>query len=84
VDDVDLKEQKILIYQAYKTGVGRVVYYSDDAQRALLAWLKMRDPFKDRLFYGQGKASQSLGYLSILIPGRGPQNLDNVISSKSA
>jgi len=60
VDDVDLREQKILIYQAHKTGVGRVVYYSDDAQAALLAWLKVRDPFKENLFYGQGR--QSLSY----------------------
>jgi integrase/recombinase XerD len=62
VDDVDLRQQKIIIYLSDKTSVGRVVYYSEDAQQALLAWLKMRDPFKDRLFYGQGKASQSLGY----------------------
>jgi len=41
---VDLRQQKILIYQADKTGVGRVVYYSDDANEALLAWLKVRDP----------------------------------------
>jgi integrase/recombinase XerD len=60
VDDLDLREQKILIYQAYKTGVGRVVYYSDDAQVALLTWLRVRDPFKDYLFYGQGR--QSLCY----------------------
>jgi len=62
VDDVDLRQQKILIYQSDKTSVGRVVYYSEDAQQALLAWLKIRDPFKGRLFYGQGKASQSLSY----------------------
>ena len=62
VDDVDLRQQKILIYESDKTSVGRVVYYSEDAQQALLAWLKIRDPFKDRLFYGQGKKSQSLSY----------------------
>lgn len=62
VDDVDLRQQKILIYQSDKTSVGRVVYYSGDAQQALLAWLKSRDPFKDKLFYGQGKGSQSLCY----------------------
>jgi site-specific recombinase XerD len=60
VDDLDLREKKILIYQADKTGVGRVVYYSDDAQEALLIWLKHRGPFKDYLFYGQGH--QSLCY----------------------
>jgi integrase/recombinase XerD len=62
VDDVDLRQQKIMIYQSDKTSVGRVVYYSEDAQQALLAWLKIRDPHKDRLFYGHGKKSQSLCY----------------------
>jgi len=62
VDDVDLRQQKILIYLSDKTSVGRVVYYSEDAQQALLAWLKIRDFFKDRLFYGQGKKNQSLCY----------------------
>jgi integrase/recombinase XerD len=54
VDDVDVRQQKILIYQSDKTSVGRVVYYSEDAQAALLAWLRIRDPFKEKLFYGQG------------------------------
>ncbi len=62
VDDVDLRQQKILIYQSDKSSVGRVVYYGEDAQQALLAWLKIRDPFKEKLFYGQGKKSQSLCY----------------------
>jgi integrase len=60
VDDVDLMNQKILIYEADKTSVGRVVYYSDDAKEALLTWLKVRDCFKENLFYGQYR--QSLGY----------------------
>jgi integrase/recombinase XerD len=60
LDDVDLRQQKIFIYQADKTSVGRVVYYSADAQAALLAWLRIRDPYKERLFYGQGR--QSLCY----------------------
>jgi integrase/recombinase XerD len=54
VDDVDLAEQKILIYQSDKTSVGRAVYYSDDAHQALLAWLRARDPLKQQLFYGRG------------------------------
>jgi integrase len=62
VDDVDLRQQKILIYQSDKTSVGRVVYYSEDAQQALLAWLKIHDSSKKRLFYGQGKKSLSLCY----------------------
>lgn len=62
LDDVDISQQKILIYLSDKTSVGRVVYYSEDAQQALLAWLKIRDSSKERLFYGQGKKSQSLCY----------------------
>ena len=60
VHDVDLNNQRILIYQADKTGLGRVVYYSGDAQTALLAWLQSRNSFKEMLFYAQGR--QSLGY----------------------
>jgi len=53
LQDIDLNEQKILIYQSDKTSVGRAVYYSTDAQQALLAWLRLRDPRKQHLFYGQ-------------------------------
>jgi site-specific recombinase XerD len=53
LEDIDLNEQKILIYQSDKTAVGRAVYYSTDAQQALLAWLRLRDPRKQHLFYGQ-------------------------------
>jgi len=54
VEDIDLYEQKILIYQSDKTSVGRAVYYSADAQQALLAWLRLRDGLKQHLFYGRG------------------------------
>jgi site-specific recombinase XerD len=53
LQDIDLNEQKILIYQSDKTSVGRAVYYSTDAQQALLAWLRVRDASKQYLFYGQ-------------------------------
>jgi site-specific recombinase XerD len=54
LEDIDLTEQKILIYQSDKTSVGRAVYYSKDAHQALLAWLRVRDPLKQQLFYGRG------------------------------
>ena len=54
VHDLDLNNHRILIYQAEKTGVGRVVYYSDDAKEALLSWLRVRNTFKENLFYGRG------------------------------
>ena len=59
VEDVDLAEQKILIYQSDKTCIGRAVYYSDDAHRALLAWLRVRDPLKQLIFYGWGENALS-------------------------
>lgn len=54
VHDLDLNNHRILIYQAQKNLVGRVVYYSDDAKQALLSWLRIRNTFKENLFYGQG------------------------------
>ena len=59
VHDVDLNNHRILIYQADKTGVGRVAYYSDDAKEAFLSWLKVRNTFKENLFYGRGRSSLS-------------------------
>jgi len=55
VEDVNLTERKIAIYEAEKTRIGRVVYLSDDALEAVTAWLKNRDPHKAHLFYGQGR-----------------------------
>jgi integrase/recombinase XerD len=55
VQDVSLKERRIEIFEAQKNRVGRVVYLSDDAQRALEAWFKDRDPNKEFVFYGCGR-----------------------------
>ena len=55
VHDVDLNNNRVLIYEAQKTGVGRVVYFSSDAKEALLSWLMTRNTFKEYLFYGQGQ-----------------------------
>jgi site-specific recombinase XerD len=59
VSEVDLRDKRILIMEAQKTRIGRVVYLSEDACRALRVWLKMRDPEKSLLFYGQGRPSLS-------------------------
>jgi len=53
VEDIDLRDQKVFIYEAQKTRVGRVVYFSADAKDALVAWLKKKDPREDVLFYGR-------------------------------
>ena len=60
VEDIDLKEKRIEIYQAQKTQVGRVVYMSDDAQAVLKEWFSKRDANKEYVFYGNGR--NTLGY----------------------
>ena len=52
--DVNMTEQKILIYEAQKNHLGRVVYFSDDAKAALEKWLEKRDKEQALLFYGAG------------------------------
>jgi len=57
VTDVNMEEQKILIYEGMKNLRGRVVYFSDDAKDALKAWFKKRNRRIELLFYGyRGKA----------------------------
>ena len=51
VSDIDMDEQKILIYTGEKNSRGRVVYFSDDAKTALSDWLSKRNPAKEYLFY---------------------------------
>jgi integrase/recombinase XerD len=60
IQDIDLKEQKLFIHEARKTGVGRVVYFSSDAKNALVAWLEQKDPREDVLAYG--KKYESITY----------------------
>jgi integrase/recombinase XerD len=57
VNEVNLKERRIEIYEAEKNRVGRVVYLSDDAKRALQAWLQQRDRNKAHVFYSQGRST---------------------------
>jgi integrase/recombinase XerD len=61
VSDLNLRENRIEVYEASKNRVGRVVYLSDDARCALKVWLKKRDPNKENLFYGPGR-SKTLSY----------------------
>jgi integrase/recombinase XerD len=50
--DLNMTEKKILIYEAQKNHLGRVVYFSDDAKAALEMWLEKRDRKYEILFYG--------------------------------
>ena len=57
--DVHLTDQKMDIYEGEKNRLGRVVYLSDDALRALKSWLKIREPDKTFLFYTRKKQTMS-------------------------
>jgi integrase/recombinase XerD len=60
INDVNLKEKRIEIFEAQKNRVGRVVYLSNDAHVALKKWFKERDPQIMNLFYIQKR--QSISY----------------------
>jgi site-specific recombinase XerD len=62
VNDLDIRERKIHIFEGEKNSLGRVVYLSDDALFALRRWLSKRDQKKGGLFYGRG--GDRLGYSS--------------------
>jgi len=63
LQEVDLNEQKIVIMEAQKTRVGRVVYFSEDACAALRQWLAQRSEQSAYLFHGMGRAR--LGYEAV-------------------
>jgi site-specific recombinase XerD len=56
MNDVDLKERKVHLYQGEKNDMGRVVYLSNDAAFTLKRWFTWRDPEKTFIFYGKGDA----------------------------
>ena len=59
VEDINLRDRKVIIFESEKNQLGRVVYFSDDAKRALKAWFSARDPTKDNVFYGKGNRALS-------------------------
>jgi integrase/recombinase XerD len=61
ISDVNMQEQTIMVFQAPKTATGRVVYFSDDAKKALESWLTERDLDVEFLFYGYGARKLSYG-----------------------
>jgi len=65
VEDVNLTDRRIEIYEAGKTRVGRVVYLGDDALKALKAWLAVREPHKSYLFYATGTHRHTITYPAV-------------------
>lgn len=62
ISDLHLSERKILIYQGEKNYLGRVVYFSKDAEEALRSWLAIRNPTKTYLFYSKNR--QDISYVA--------------------
>jgi site-specific recombinase XerD len=54
LNDLDIRDKKIHLFEGEKNSMGRVVYLSDDALFAIKLWLKRRDKNKEFVFYGQG------------------------------
>jgi integrase/recombinase XerD len=59
MNDVDLKDRKVHVFQGEKNDRGRVVYMSNDAVFCLKRWFRWRDPEKVFIFYGKGDAPLS-------------------------
>ena len=57
--DINLKKRIAIIHSGAKTGVGRIVYLSDDAYKALNNWIKKRDNRKEFLFYSRSRENMS-------------------------
>ena len=62
VADIILPEKKILLYIGEKNFEGRVVYFSNDAEAALVEWLQLRNEQKEYLFYSP--ARENISYVS--------------------
>jgi integrase/recombinase XerD len=56
MNDIDLKDRKVNLFQGEKNDMGRVVYLSNDAVFCLKRWFTWRDPEKVFIFYGKGDA----------------------------
>jgi integrase/recombinase XerD len=53
LNDLDIKERKVHLYEGEKNSMGRVVYLSDDALFAMKLWLRRRNKNKEFIFYGR-------------------------------
>jgi site-specific recombinase XerD len=54
LNDLDMQDRKVHLFQGEKNSMGRVVYLSDDVLLVLKLWLRRRDQNKEFVFYGHG------------------------------
>lgn len=59
MQDLHLRDRRIDINEGEKNRLGRVVYLSDDAMRAVKAWFSAREPHQEFLFYARGRNTMS-------------------------
>ena len=52
LNELDVQDRKVHLFQGEKNSMGRVVYLSEDALFALKRWLQERDKGKEFLFHG--------------------------------
>lgn len=57
--DINLRKRIVIIHESAKNGIGRVLYISDDAYKALRKWMKVRDPKKKYLFHSRNRENMS-------------------------
>jgi len=53
LNDLDIRDRKVHLYEGEKNSMGRVVYLSDDALFAIKLWLRGRDKNKEFIFHGR-------------------------------
>src|SRR5450756_1336135 len=56
MNDVDIRDREVHLFEGEKNSMGRVVYLSNDAVFTLKRWFRWRDPEKAFIFYGKGDA----------------------------
>ena len=54
LNDLDIRDRKVHLFEGEKNSMGRVVYLSDDVLLALKLWLRRRDQNQEFVFYGRG------------------------------
>ncbi len=64
--DLNMDEQTITIFEGTKNRRGRVVYFSDDAQKALRVWLRRRDSTAPFLFHSRVRGQLSYTSASMM------------------
>jgi integrase len=57
MNDIDLKDRTIHLFEGEKNSMGRVVYLSNDAVFCLKRWFRLRDQEKAFIFYGKDSAT---------------------------